>query len=122
MGPGRRRVKHRFLLMRDPRLRDHRRESGSFRRRQARSRWVRSRTARGGRSERGQAVLGELSVALRYPVSIVAFVVEVIPMRRFLRHLVVGSTVLFLGPVAHAWGQTDSKLDPSPSGFANSAT
>ena len=37
MGPGRRDVKHRFLLVRDPPLRDHRRESGSFRRRQARS-------------------------------------------------------------------------------------
>ena len=72
-----------------------------------------------GAAERGQAVLGELRVALRYLVSIVAFVVEVIPMRRFLRHLVVGSAVLFLGPVAHAWGQTDSKLEPAPSGFAS---
>ena len=40
-------------------------------------------------------------------------------MRRFLRHLVVGSAVLFLDPVAHAWGQTDSKLEPAPSGFAS---
>ena len=27
--------------------------------------------------------------------------------------------VLFLDPVAHAWGQTDSKLEPAPSGFAS---
>src|SRR6516225_6410735 len=40
-------------------------------------------------------------------------------MRRFLRHLVVGSAVLFLGPVAHAWGPTDSTPDPAPSGFAS---
>jgi enterochelin esterase-like enzyme len=52
-------------------------------------------------------------------VSIVAFVVEEIPMRRFLRHLVVGSAVVFLDPLAHAWGQTDSKLEPAPSGFAS---
>ena len=37
MGPGRRDVKRRFLIMGDPPLRDHRRESGSFRRRQPRS-------------------------------------------------------------------------------------
>ena len=43
-------------------------------------------------------------------------------MRRFLRHLVVGSAVLFLDPVAHAWGQTDSKLEPAPSGFASHVT
>ena len=72
-----------------------------------------------GAAERGQAVLGELRVALRYLVSIVAFVVGVIPMRRFLRHLVVGSAVVFLAPVAHAWGQADSKLEPAPSGFAS---
>jgi enterochelin esterase-like enzyme len=52
-------------------------------------------------------------------VFIVAFVVGVISMRRFLRHLVVWSAVLLLGPVAHAWGQTDSKLEPAPSGFAS---
>jgi enterochelin esterase-like enzyme len=52
-------------------------------------------------------------------VSIVAFVVEDIPMRRFLRHLVAGSALLFLDPVAHALGQTDSKLEPPPSGFAS---
>jgi enterochelin esterase-like enzyme len=52
-------------------------------------------------------------------VSIVGFVVEVIPMRRFLRHLVAASAVLLLDPLAHAWGQTDSKLGPAPSGFAN---
>ncbi len=40
-------------------------------------------------------------------------------MRRFLRHLVVGSAVVFLGPLAHAWGQNDSKLEPAPSGFAD---
>ena len=40
-------------------------------------------------------------------------------MRRFLRHLVVGSAVVFLDPLAHAWGQTDSKLEPAPSGFAS---
>jgi enterochelin esterase-like enzyme len=42
-----------------------------------------------------------------------------IPMKRFLRHLVVGSAVLVLGPVAYAWVQTDSKLEPAPSGFAS---
>jgi enterochelin esterase-like enzyme len=40
-------------------------------------------------------------------------------MRRFLRKLVVGSAVLFLVPVALAWGQADSKLEPAPSGFAS---
>ncbi len=40
-------------------------------------------------------------------------------MRRCLRHLVLGSAVLFLDPVVHAWGQTDSKLEPAPSGFAS---
>jgi hypothetical protein len=64
-------------------------------------------------------VLGELRVALRHLLSIVAFVVGVILMRRFLRHLVVGSAVVLLGPVAHAWGPTDSKLEPAPSGFAS---
>jgi enterochelin esterase-like enzyme len=54
-----------------------------------------------------------------YLVSIVAFVVGVIPMRRFLRHLVVGSAVLFLDPVAHALAQPDAKLEPAPSGFAS---
>jgi Putative esterase len=72
-----------------------------------------------GAAARGKAVLGELRVALGYLVSIVAFVVEEIPMRRFLRHLVVASAVVFLDPLAHAWGQTDSKLEPAPSGFAS---
>ena len=40
-------------------------------------------------------------------------------MRRFLCHLVVVSAVLPLGPIAHVWGQTDSKLEPAPSGFAS---
>jgi enterochelin esterase-like enzyme len=40
-------------------------------------------------------------------------------MRRFLRHFVVVSAVLLLGPVAYTWGQTDSKLEPAPSGFAS---
>ena len=40
-------------------------------------------------------------------------------MRRFLRHLVVGSALLFVSPVALTWGQTDSKLQPAPSGFAS---
>jgi enterochelin esterase-like enzyme len=40
-------------------------------------------------------------------------------MRRFLRHLVVGSAVLLLGPMADAWGQTETKLEPAPSGFAS---
>lgn len=40
-------------------------------------------------------------------------------MRRFLRYLAVGSAVLCSGPVAHAGGQTDSKLEPAPSGFAS---
>jgi enterochelin esterase-like enzyme len=52
-------------------------------------------------------------------VSIVAVILEVIPMKRFLRHLVVGSAVLFPGLVTSAWGQTDSKLDAAPSGFAS---
>jgi enterochelin esterase-like enzyme len=52
-------------------------------------------------------------------MSVVAFVVRVIPMGRFPHGLVVWNAVLFLGPVAHAWGQTDSKLGPAPSGFAS---
>ncbi len=40
-------------------------------------------------------------------------------MKRFVCHLVVWSTVVFLDPMGHAWGQTDSKLDPAPSGFAS---
>jgi enterochelin esterase-like enzyme len=72
-----------------------------------------------GAATRRQAVLRELRVALGYLVSIVAFFLEEIPMRRFLRHLVVGSAVVFLDPLAHAWGQTDSKLEPAPSGFAS---
>jgi enterochelin esterase-like enzyme len=40
-------------------------------------------------------------------------------MRRFLRHLVVVNAVLLQVPVAHAWGQEDSKLGPAPSGFAS---
>src|SRR5262249_50988294 len=39
-------------------------------------------------------------------------------MSRFLRHVVVGSDVLLLGPVALAWGPADSKLEPAPSGLA----
>ena len=79
----------------------------------------RGRRVAGTAAARGWAVLGELRVALGYLVSIVAFLVEEIPMRRFLRHLVVGSAVVFLGPLAHAWGQNDSKLEPAPSGFAD---
>jgi enterochelin esterase-like enzyme len=52
-------------------------------------------------------------------VSIDVFDLRVIPMRRFLRHLVVGSAVLLLGPLAYACGQTDSKLGPAPGGFAS---
>jgi hypothetical protein len=46
-----------------------------------------------GAAALGRAVLGELrvAVALGYLVSIVVFVVEEIPMRRFLRHLGAGS-------------------------------
>jgi hypothetical protein len=40
-------------------------------------------------------------------------------MRRFLRHLVVVSALLLLGPVAHAQGPADSKLEPAPCGFAS---
>ena len=40
-------------------------------------------------------------------------------MRQFLRHVVVGGAVLLVDPMAHAWGQTDSKLEPAPSGFAS---
>ena len=40
-------------------------------------------------------------------------------MRRSLRHLVVETAVFFLALVAHVGGQTDSKLDPAPSGFAS---
>jgi enterochelin esterase-like enzyme len=39
-------------------------------------------------------------------------------MRQFLRQMMVGGAVLFLDPMAHAWGQTESKLEPAPSGFA----
>jgi enterochelin esterase-like enzyme len=60
-----------------------------------------------------------LPVALGYLVSIVAFAVEEIPMRRFLRHLVVASALVFLDPMAVVWGQSDSKLEPAPSGFAS---
>ena len=52
-------------------------------------------------------------------VSIVVFAVEEIPMKRCLCHVVVWSAVVFLDPVGHAWAQTDSKLEPAPSGFAN---
>jgi enterochelin esterase-like enzyme len=65
------------------------------------------------------AALSELRVTLRSLMLFVPFVVGVIPMRRFQLHLAVGSAVLFLGPVAHAWAQTDSKLEPAPSGFAS---
>jgi enterochelin esterase-like enzyme len=64
-------------------------------------------------------VPGKLRVALECLVSIVAFVVEVIPMRRFLRHLVVGSAVLLLDPVSSSWGQSAPGLEPAPSGFAS---
>jgi uncharacterized protein (TIGR03067 family) len=57
--------------------------------------------------------------ALRDLLFIVALIAEVIPMRRFLRHFVVGNAVLFLGPVVATWGQTDSKLEPAPNGFAS---
>jgi enterochelin esterase-like enzyme len=40
-------------------------------------------------------------------------------MRRYLRHVVVGSAVLLLVPTGLSWSQTDSKLEPAPSGFAN---
>jgi enterochelin esterase-like enzyme len=40
-------------------------------------------------------------------------------MRRFLRHLVAGSALLFVSPLALAWGQADTKLQPAPSGFAS---
>ena len=40
-------------------------------------------------------------------------------MTRFLRQLVVGSAVIFLSALAQTWGQTESKLDPAPSGFAS---
>jgi enterochelin esterase-like enzyme len=71
--------------------------------------------------ERVYAVPCDLCTALRYLVSVVAFLGEVIPMRRFLCHLVVVSAVLSLGSVAHTSGQTDSKLEPAPSGFASRA-
>ena len=40
-------------------------------------------------------------------------------MKRFLCQFVVWSVVVFLDPVGHAWGQSDSKLAPAPSGFAS---
>ncbi len=40
-------------------------------------------------------------------------------MRRFLRLFMVGSAVLLLDLGAVAWGQSDSKLEPAPSGFAS---
>src|SRR6476646_9841627 len=52
-------------------------------------------------------------------MSILAFDLGVIPMRRFLRCLVVGSAVLFVAPAADSCGQTDSRLEPAPSGFAS---
>jgi enterochelin esterase-like enzyme len=72
-----------------------------------------------GAAEGGQAALGELRVAAPHLVFIVAFVAGVIPMRRFLRHFVVGTAVLFLGPMAIVWALTDSQLGPAPSGFAS---
>jgi enterochelin esterase-like enzyme len=74
--------------------------------------------ARGGRSGTGPGRPREVLVALEYPMSIVPFVVEEIPMRRFLRRLLVASVVVILDPLAHAWAQTESKLEPAPSGFA----
>jgi enterochelin esterase-like enzyme len=79
----------------------------------ARGPWV------AGAALRRQAVPDELRVAVRYLISIIAFVVEVIPMRRFVHYTVVGSAFLFLNPMADAWGQTESKLAPAPSGFAS---
>jgi enterochelin esterase-like enzyme len=67
----------------------------------------------------GQCVPGALRIALGFLVSIVAFVVEEISMRRFLHYLVVGSAVVFLDPLAHVWAQTDSKLEPAPGGFTS---
>jgi enterochelin esterase-like enzyme len=49
----------------------------------------------------------------------VAAVLEVIPMRPFVRHFVVGCSVLFFSPMALAWGQTDTKLESAPSDFAS---
>jgi enterochelin esterase-like enzyme len=40
-------------------------------------------------------------------------------MRRFLRRVVVGSSLLLVVPLAQVSGQTDSKLDAAPNGFAN---
>jgi enterochelin esterase-like enzyme len=40
-------------------------------------------------------------------------------MRRLLGPLVIASAVVFLDPLAYARAQTDSKLDPAPSGFAS---
>ena len=67
----------------------------------------------------GPGVVSKLRAAPGYLVSIVDFAVEEIPMKRFLCHLVVWSAVVFLDPVGHSWGQTDSKLEPAPSGFAS---
>src|SRR4051794_30694287 len=39
-------------------------------------------------------------------------------MKRFLRGLAVWNAVVLLGPMTRAWGQTDSKLETAPSGFA----
>ncbi len=64
-------------------------------------------------------VPGELRVELWSKMPIVAFVGETMPMRRFLRDFVVGSVALFFGPLAHAWGQEASKIEPAPSGFAD---
>lgn len=77
------------------------------------------RAVRLARGESSGAGPGHFCVAFRYLVSIVTFVVEVIPMRRFLRQLVVGSAVLCLSPLALSWGQTASKLEPAPNGFAS---
>jgi enterochelin esterase-like enzyme len=52
-------------------------------------------------------------------VSIVAFAREINAMRRFLRRLVAGSALLSLVPLAPAWGQSEAKLEPAPSGFAS---
>jgi enterochelin esterase-like enzyme len=67
----------------------------------------------------GWTVLRALRFSVRYLVPIVTNRVEVIPMRQFLRNFVVGIAVLFLGLVSHVWGQTETKLEPAPSGFAN---
>ncbi len=40
-------------------------------------------------------------------------------MRRFLNNFMIASALIFLAPPARAWCQTESKLEPAPSGFAS---